>query len=1054
MQLLLPVNASDIARFLASPESILTESKEFQIAVASFPETPRNLLEILANSDNPEVAEAAQLHVNYAGELAENWQDVVDEKLKYRYLGQNDRLAVELLKIAPVPEYFLSEYVPPEYLIQGLNNPHLPLRDRLKLLERLALEPTLEPRLQVAESPDTPLPVLEQLIGDLELSIRIAVQYNPNCPPQLVKLVTGQHEVASNWDTDTQQLDSLSNSNWDWIRLAVAQNPSTSEKTLLKLADDNVSKIQLAVAKNTATPARVLSVLAEHSSKEIQAKVAKHPNATEEILHSLFDKQQGVIKSRQNLPVSILEKFFNESPKDSQKPLFLESGGFLGFFTRQPNTPTWILAEFANIDLEKLRIYAEQEYPKSPIMNQVEGWIGDRCGGLIELTKHPQVSVEILEQLASFPNQRVQLAVTQNSQTPQVLKEQLLRQLITNTKDYIKVQIAGDSETPGEILEQLSGLSSFDTMAEMLSQIAPNITPNLLNRIKEFIDRHQSPELILFWLQQGKEFQASILNDWNELLTSLNDEEREIIEYIADRNFSEEWQGKFTVQRKTSSRSHHQIEPERILLQRLMYLLNTSYNSDVSNKDIIAALLGNPSTPANLREQLWQEHQQEPDNRGRYSNDANFRIALAYNTSIPEAERMKYFEQLLAFKDCQIREYPDTSIIMKLRNIAKNPQTPTFILEQLVDSRYKSQVAENPSTPTELLRNLKTENSKEINKSIAKNPSTPLDILISLTTVDREKAIREQALKNQNMPTLEHYRVLIDVEEKNAVQPAKKILSTRKNILYVLTEISSKGVNNSKIFTAINSQTSVETLEKLIEESDRNIRHLLAYNPNLSLTAILKLARDNQAYVRKAIASKTNIPTNILETLSRDDSIYVRVEVAGNKNTPSQVLEQLSQDKEVTVRTKVAANPNTPNSVLENLALDEKIEVRHAVANNSNSSKVIKDLLKDLLPKNQNNTQSLSPTLRGLSRIYNPTTDDLPTVLSEYVDSDVAFVRFVSLLHPLIPKEKLEEGANSSSWIERYAVAQNPATPLEIKQQLTHDSNQIVRAVARDNLAA
>ncbi len=577
-------------------------------------------------------------------------------------------------------------------------------------------------------------------------------------------------------------------------------------------------------------------------------------------------------------------------------------------------------------------------------------------------------------------------------------------------------------------------------MTEMLSQIAPNITPSLLNRIKEFIDRHQSPELILFWLQQGKEFQASILNDWHELLASLNDEEREIIEYIASQDSSEEWQGKFTVQRKTSSRSHHQLEPERILLQRLMYLLNTSYNSDVSSKDIIAALLGNRSTPANLREQLWQEHQQEPDNRGRYSNDANFRIALAYNTSIPEAERMKYFEQLLDYGD---REY-----------LAKNPQTPTFILEQLVDSRYKSQVAENPSTPTELLRNLNTKNSKEINKSIAKNPSTPLDILISLTTVDNEKAIREQALKNQSMPTLERYRVLIDVEEKNAVQPAKKILSTRKDIPYILTEISSKGVNNSKIFTAINSQTSVETLEKLIEESDRNIRHLLAYNPNLSLTAILKLARDNQAYVRKAIASKTDIPTNILETLSRDDSIYVRVEVAGNNNTPSQVLEQLSQDKEVTVKTKVAANPNTPNSVLENLALDEKIEVRHAVANNSNSSKVIKDLLKDLLPTSKNSTQSLSYTLRGLSRIYNPTTDDLPTVLSEYVNSDVAFVRFVSLLHPLLPRERLEEGANSSSWIERYAVAQNTAIPLEIKQQLTHDSNQIVRAVARDNLAA
>lgn len=74
--------------------------------------------------------------------------------LKSRYLGQNDKLAVELLKIAPVPPFFLSEWVPSHYLIQALSNPYLPPRYHLKLLERLAQEPSLEPRLQVAESPE------------------------------------------------------------------------------------------------------------------------------------------------------------------------------------------------------------------------------------------------------------------------------------------------------------------------------------------------------------------------------------------------------------------------------------------------------------------------------------------------------------------------------------------------------------------------------------------------------------------------------------------------------------------------------------------------------------------------------------------------------------------------------------------------------------------------------------------------------------------------------------------------------------------------------------
>ena len=85
--------------------------------------------------------------------------------------------------------------------MQGFHNPHMPLRYRLQWLERLAQEPTLEPRLQVAESVDTPLAVLELLVGDLELPIRLAARFNPNCPPTLIKLVEGQtghrHRLAN-----------------------------------------------------------------------------------------------------------------------------------------------------------------------------------------------------------------------------------------------------------------------------------------------------------------------------------------------------------------------------------------------------------------------------------------------------------------------------------------------------------------------------------------------------------------------------------------------------------------------------------------------------------------------------------------------------------------------------------------------------------------------------------------------------------------------------------------------------------------------------------------
>lgn len=352
MQPLQPVSGSDLQRFLSAPEELLQESVGLQLAIASFHQTPRSLLEILVNSADEQVAEAASLHVNLAGEITDGWQQAVDEILQQRQLGQNDRLAVELLKIGSVPPCFFSEWVPAEPLIQGLRNPQMPLRYRLQLLQRLSQKPSLEPRLQVAESPETPSTVLEQLAGDLELPVRLAVKFNPSCPPPLIELVEGQYAVASDWNTDGEQLAMLGQSRWPWIRLAVAQNPSATAETLMQLAGDAVYKIQLAVAKNPETPTDVLAVLAEHQDKAIQAAVAEHGNATEEILHQLFPTQQQLLKKRKNLPASILERFFNQLP--TNQPIW-KNNEIRYFLLKQPNTPTRFLAELANIDLEALR---------------------------------------------------------------------------------------------------------------------------------------------------------------------------------------------------------------------------------------------------------------------------------------------------------------------------------------------------------------------------------------------------------------------------------------------------------------------------------------------------------------------------------------------------------------------------------------------------------------------------------------------------------------------------------------------------------------------------
>ena len=134
--------------------------------------TPKAILEQLTLSNDPQIAFSASLHVKIAGEMTTGVEDLIAQKLKNLDLGQNDRLVVELLKFAPVPDYFISEWIPPQKLLEGVSNPYLPHYYKAKLLERLSKkESSLWIRVEVAESEDTPVEILEQFAGDMTLCL-------------------------------------------------------------------------------------------------------------------------------------------------------------------------------------------------------------------------------------------------------------------------------------------------------------------------------------------------------------------------------------------------------------------------------------------------------------------------------------------------------------------------------------------------------------------------------------------------------------------------------------------------------------------------------------------------------------------------------------------------------------------------------------------------------------------------------------------------------------------------------------------------------------------
>ncbi|RUS95567.1 hypothetical protein DSM106972_090430 [Dulcicalothrix desertica PCC 7102] len=104
----------------------------------------------------------------------------------------------------------------------------------------------------------------------------------------------------------------------------------------------------------------------------------------------------------------------------------------------------------------------------------------------------------------------------------------------------------------------------------------------------------------------------------------------------------------------------------------------------------------------------------QPDD---YSNWEIY-FALAFNSAIPEQERNQYFRQLIEMNyDAR-------------RNLARYPETPSYILEELAETDAAWEVIENPHTPANALRKLVQQ--KQSRGYLLENPSTPSDVVMKI----------------------------------------------------------------------------------------------------------------------------------------------------------------------------------------------------------------------------------------------------------------------------------------------------------------------------------
>ncbi len=481
------------------------------------------------------------------------------------------------------------------------------------------------------------------------------------------------------------------------------------------------------------------------------------------------------------------------------------------------------------------------------------------------------------------------------------------------------------------------------------------------------------------------------------------------------------------------------------------YLLEELAKNDVRQSKISLAIAQNPNTPGHLIEQL-------------VAHDCyQVRQFALYHPNRPLTRRQKdknpnsHWHPQQKFSSIQeaIKRFSNLASSLGLYIwITRRGKIDDYQVQNLLqrassmNDTIRSELEHYYNTLKIFLNSLIFDLSISVHREVAQNPNTPLRILKEMVE-HKTMNIREAAVEN--------------LCENFAHNP-----DTASKILQQLAKIRDQRV---RLAVARNFNTPGSALEQLAKEQS-TIRLVVARNLNTPAQVLEKLVGDENKYVREAaiknlsqnFAQHFNLPGNILEQfeavqnpgtpqdvlkrLATSKFVLIRDRTAIHPKTPSTVLEELAADKNSALRLGVAQNPNTPGSLLEQLALDKDALVRLAVAGNPNTPV---SLLEQLAKKRTQSHQPLQAA--AVKNLISQNPERVAAFLEEYIQPlKPSFSRLLLFFHPQAPSTMLAKNFRSYSWLERYAIAQNPNTPPHIRQRLTLDGNRIVRAAAKANL--
>ena len=283
-------------------EWVAKNNNDYEIlkAIAFHPQATKNALESIASSIYDNLIELVELHVNYAGEISEGWQEKAITTIKQTNLYPIRKQAKELAILGIIPD-FLLDILALNTRVAIARNP----QTASKTLSYLATDWHENVRKAVAQNPNTSQEILKKLILDNAIALRLAIAKNPDTPAEILNL--------------------LADDPYEKVRKALVKNPNVPGDAvfkLRKLLGYNLKSYLQKIAIDSTTSPQILAQLAKEDEWHIRNLVAQNPNTPIEILEQLAEDWMPYVRcsAAQNVnsteEVALKVLFYKHKPKD------------------------------------------------------------------------------------------------------------------------------------------------------------------------------------------------------------------------------------------------------------------------------------------------------------------------------------------------------------------------------------------------------------------------------------------------------------------------------------------------------------------------------------------------------------------------------------------------------------------------------------------------------------------------------------------------------------------------------------------------------------------